>query len=121
MAGNCDFVNKRFLKHFRFMVWRANTINGISAAALFFLCLQWTTFAHAAGASPSGQADWCKRLVPRLPGVSSVACRNSALAPTGATSKNGFPILAREVLPVENSADDPEKDAIRILLLGGIH
>lgn len=60
-------------------------------------------------------ADWCARLVPRLPGVSKAECQRSALVPTGASSLKGFPILLRDI-PTKNG-----KDPLRVLLLGGIH
>jgi murein peptide amidase A len=43
-------------------------------------------------------------------------CQNSALAPTGALSQKGFPILARRI-PAAKNGSRP----VRILLLGGIH
>jgi hypothetical protein len=63
-------------------------------------------------------ADWCRQLVPRLPGVSQTECRSSALTPVGAKSRRGFPILVRDIAPA-NAAGN--KGALRILLLGGIH
>lgn len=64
------------------------------------------------------KADWCKQLVPRLPGVSLADCQSSGLAPTGAVSRKGVPILMRSV-----PADLADKKAVpmRVLLLGGIH
>jgi protein MpaA len=75
-----------------------------------FLCLPVT-------AAPAAEqlAEWCKRLTPRLPGVSMAACQRSALLPTGAKSVKGFPILARDI-PTKTG-----KAPLRILLLGGIH
>jgi hypothetical protein len=82
-------------------------VTGFSLAAL--LC----------GSSFAGNTafpkDWCKRLTPRLPGVSMDACQRSELAPTGASSLKGFPLLMRDV-PAKNA-----KDPLRVLLLGGIH
>lgn len=60
--------------------------------------------------------DWCTPLSARLPKVSRIDCKNSALTPTGALSFNGFPILEKDF-----SSDPTEKQAPRILLLGGIH
>src|SRR5438309_1253710 len=60
--------------------------------------------------------DWCARLASRLPGVSVASCQSSALLPSGAKSVQGFPILAREILPKMNT-----ETPIRVLLLGGIH
>lgn len=70
----------------------------------------------AANPPAAQQADWCKRLSPRLPGISTTACQQSGLQPTGALSRKGFPILMRNI-----PAGKPGKDAVRILLLGGIH
>jgi len=66
----------------------------------------------SAGASVAG-APWCERLAARLPTVTASACRQSAVAPSGAKSNNGFPILERDI------AAGPT--APRVLLLGGIH
>ncbi len=74
--------------------------------------------AFAIGANAVQQADWCKRLVTRLPGVSVADCQRSALLPTGAVSRNGFPILMR-TLPAVKSGKQGEP--LRVLLLGGIH
>jgi protein MpaA len=75
------------------------------------ICLP--AFAAPAGAP---QADWCKRMVPRLPGVSQAECERSQLALTGAKSRKGFPILMRAVPPKAG-----KKEPMRVLLLGGIH
>ena len=69
-------------------------------------------------ADPVVQVNWCKRLSPRLPGISTAACQSSALAPTGALSRQGFPILFRKI-PAKNSKSN--KPPVRIMLLGGIH
>ncbi|MBI1890348.1 MAG: succinylglutamate desuccinylase/aspartoacylase family protein [Burkholderiales bacterium] len=72
------------------------------------------------GASkPASQVDWCARLSPRLPGVSTEACRQAGLAPAGAASQLGFPILKRQIFPAKVSAD--RHGPVRVLLLGGIH
>ncbi len=63
-------------------------------------------------------ADWCKRLTPRLPGVSVATCLRSELAPTGDVSRNGFPILMREIPAVKTRN---QGEPVRVLLLGGIH
>lgn len=60
--------------------------------------------------------DWCTPLVTRLPKVSLNDCKNSKLTPTGANSLNGFPVLYRDL-----HADSRHPQAIRVLLLGGIH
>lgn len=74
--------------------------------------------AAAATSTPAQQAEWCKRLVTRLPGVSAATCQSSALLPTGAQSRQGFPILMRSI-----PAAKPRKqgEPVRVLLLGGIH
>lgn len=63
----------------------------------------------------TAQADWCKRLTARLPGISAATCQNSALKPTGAVSRQGFPILMRQIPAAKGS------NPVRILLLGGMH
>jgi protein MpaA len=73
----------------------------------------------AAAAASIHQAEWCDRLANRLPGISSAKCRSSELAPTGATSFKGFPILARQI-PSENQPGDGYRP-VRVLLMGGIH
>lgn len=75
--------------------------------------------AFGSAVSTAQQADWCKRLTDRLPGVSTVTCQRSALVPTGTVSRKGFPILARHI-PAAKSRRDSDKP-VRILLLGGIH
>lgn len=79
------------------------------AAALLSSCLPL-----AAAARPAPDAPWCERLAVRLPNISAAECRQSALAPSGAKSHKGFPILERNVAPAN-------ADAPRVLLLGGIH
>lgn len=64
------------------------------------------------------QSDWCRRLSTRLPGISFETCQKSALAPTGAASSQGFPILMRQ-MPAARK--DGGNQPVRILLLGGIH
>ena len=68
--------------------------------------------------TPVHRVDWCKRLTPRLPGVSVATCQRSALQLSGAVSRNGFPILMRSI-----PASRPGRHAepVRVLLLGGIH
>jgi murein peptide amidase A len=79
-------------------------------------CLQC---AAALGADDTSQrVGWCKRLAARLPGVSAAACERSGLAPTGAVSLGGFPILAREI---PATAIKPGHEPLRVLLIGGIH
>lgn len=62
--------------------------------------------------------DWCQRLASRLPGVSTASCLSSGLLPTGTKSRNGFPILARDIGPAAGKTAQPP---LRILLIGGIH
>lgn len=71
----------------------------------------------AQAAFAEAMPDWCQRLAKRLPGVSAASCLNSNLRPTGARSRNGFPILARDIGPLDSKAAAP----LRILLIGGIH
>ncbi|MGH8806766.1 MAG: M14 family murein peptide amidase A [Noviherbaspirillum sp.] len=82
------------------------------------LCVPAFAAGAPASASPAQLAESCKRLTVRLPGVSVATCQNSAVAPTGAQSRNGFPILMRAV-PAAKSGKRGEP--VRILLLGGIH
>jgi murein peptide amidase A len=63
-------------------------------------------------------------LIARLPGVSAATCQRSALAPSGAASLKGFPILVRDIpaTAVKTPASAAKKGGpVRILLLGGIH
>ena len=98
-----------------------------------------TLAAHAKAPPPVAPkidaAQWCRQLSNRLPGVSNETCRAAALTPTGARSRNGFPILMRRFAaapaaqgtqaarPREagNNAVSAAPAPIRILLLGGIH
>lgn len=72
-------------------------------------------------ASQSAQAkempDWCQRVSGRLHSLSVANCLSSGLLPTGAKSRNGFPILARDIGATGKNAGPPP----RILLIGGIH
>lgn len=82
---------------------------------VFLFALGLADACAAAPAAPSkGNTNWCARLVHRLPGVSRQECQQSALGPSGARSRQGFPILVRD-------AGSQNKNALRILLLGGIH
>ncbi|HVK54797.1 MAG TPA: M14 family zinc carboxypeptidase [Burkholderiales bacterium] len=65
--------------------------------------------------------DWCKELLPRLPGVSKPICKSSLLTPSGVVSRKGFPILVREIVPAAVEGGESDKEPIRILLLGGVH
>lgn len=85
------------------------------AGLLSAFCLALAASA-AHGAVPA--PDWCLRLTPRLPGISKADCQKSGLIATGVKSRQGFPILARDIAPAgrERSESSP-----RILLIGGIH
>lgn len=74
--------------------------------------------ARPAAAKPD-PSHWCQRLSYRLPGLTNEACRKAALVPSGARSRNGFPILMRRYAPQKGR--DGARPQIRILLLGGIH
>lgn len=66
--------------------------------------------------------QFCEQFSERLPGSALAACRNSALVPSGARSRNGFPILIRRYPPPRpHDATHPAQAPVRILLLGGIH
>lgn len=79
---------------------------------LFAVC---GTLAQAANVP----ADWCGRLQPRLPSVTTDSCKSSGLLPSGTNSTQGFPILVGRVNAEKTS---PAHDApVRVLLLGGIH
>ncbi len=75
--------------------------------------------ALAKPAGPDDQAEWCKRLIPRLPGISVANCQSSTLVPSGTVSRQGFPILMRKIPAARNGKN--AKPPVRILLLGGIH
>jgi murein peptide amidase A len=82
-------------------------------------CLTSPSFAKAGSSNaPVTPADWCKRVTPRLPGVSIAECQSSNLAPSGAQSRQGLPILMRRISAAPNGKGG---SPIRILLLGGIH
>ena len=68
--------------------------------------------------SPVHPADWCKRLVVRMPGVSNAMCLQSELLPTGVNSLQGFPLLARQI-PAKKTKRN--QTPLRVLLMGGIH
>lgn len=60
-------------------------------------------------------ADWCKRVTPRLPGISLNDCKNTALVPSNAQSRRGIPLMVKEQAVAKG------KPEIRVLLIGGIH
>lgn len=74
--------------------------------------------AVAVTSTPAQHTELCKRLTTRLPGVSVASCQRSGLTPTGASSRNGFPILMRSI-PAAKSGK--QREPVRVLLLGGIH
>jgi murein peptide amidase A len=92
---------------------RFNQLTGWLALAC---CLALPGAAVSAPAA-AGLADWCQRLSPRLPGISAAACQKSVLTPSGAVSRNGFPILSRDIAASPQGGKAP----LRVLLLGGIH
>ena len=97
------------------------TIVATLRAALLGIFLIVPLHALSADAQPSKMrkaqlTDWCTPLSARLPKVSKNDCQNSALAPSGAVSFNGFPILEKNI-----PADSKHQQTPRILLLGGIH
>jgi murein peptide amidase A len=97
-----------------------------AVTTLFLAWLPAAALAAPAGPSKSSvpttssssaqSTDWCKRLTPRLPGVSLAQCQQSQLQMTGSVSRNGFPILMRSIPAARN-----RKEPVRVLLLGGIH
>lgn len=97
--------------------WRGAPVNGaLVKGALFCALLPGGWYAV-----PAHAENWCRQLVPRLPGISQAECRSSALTPAGAKSRRGFPILARDIAPANQANSTNNKGAVRILLLGGIH
>lgn len=95
--------------------------NAAAVLAGFLACLPGLSVSKPP-APPAVTGDWCKRLVPRLPGVSLDECRRSQLKLSGAVSRRGFPILVRS-LPAAGAArhDKTARESTRVLLLGGIH
>lgn len=76
------------------------------------------TTASATASAPVHPAEWCKRLVVRMPGVSNAMCLQSELLPTGVNSLQGFPLLARQI-PAKKTKRN--QTPLRVLLMGGIH
>lgn len=95
----------------------AQFVKGIAVVSGVVFLLAPPAFGGATGVAQ--QADWCKRLTPRLPGISTATCQRSALLPTGVTSLQGFPILARQ-LPAARKTND-QQAPVRVLLMGGMH
>ena len=99
------------------MRWRLGRVQrgiALSLALLASGIAEQPAFAEA-------MPDWCQRLSRRLPGVSSASCLSSNLLPTGVKSRNGFPILARDIGPVNSKTASKTAPPPRILLIGGIH
>jgi hypothetical protein len=95
-------------------------VRQVAAVGLLYLGLVPSVFAAPkTTASVQHPVDWCKRFSQRLPGVSVTTCKGSALQPSGAASRKGFPILMRQV-PAAKSGK-ANTNAVRVLLLGGIH
>ncbi len=90
-------------------------------AGLSFFVANHADASPAMNAKPAAKppVDWCKRLSPRLPTVSTSNCTSSALQPSGALSSQGFPILMRQIPAMKNGKTNSK--AVRVLLLGGIH
>lgn len=108
-------------------VARASAAKGAPAKAASVPAPAAKGAAIAAGAAAAGvaalpaspnntDAQLCARLTARLPGVSAAECQSSGLQPTGARSRNGLPILMREIQPAAGT-----RAPLRVLLLGGIH
>lgn len=76
----------------------------------------------AAGTTPDA---WCTKLASRIPALTAQACQDSGLQPTGAQSRNGFPLLARDFAAGAQAAHvsrvSNKNAPVRVLLLGGIH
>jgi len=90
----------------------------VAAAVLSAVCAIPAARAGAATSAPAvQQLEWCKRLSARLSSLSIKACQGSALAPSGAASQNGFPILVRRIPAAKGAPAQP----VRVMLLGGIH
>ena len=96
------------------------------SASLFSLAAVPASFAITAKAAdpleaaspPANPAllDWCKRVTPRLPKVSSADCRAAKLYASGVNSVDGLALMLRDF-----PADTKRKNPVRILLIGGIH
>jgi protein MpaA len=96
---------------------------------VLFLALSFPAYAIAAKPATSTAVfktvnQWCNPLVSRLPKVSLAQCQHSDLQASGAVSQQGFPLLIRDI-PARDDAGDAgggsRKQAIKILLIGGIH
>lgn len=65
-------------------------------------------------------AEWCQQITPRLPKVSDSTCRAAKLNASGARSVNGLELMMRD-FPAQPLYAVRRKQAIRVLLVGGIH
>jgi hypothetical protein len=88
-------------------------------ALAFGIALPASANATSPASTPIHPADWCKRLVVRLPGVSNAMCQQSDLLPTGVNSLQGFPLLARQIPAAKKGKRS--QPPLRVLLMGGIH
>lgn len=73
-------------------------------------------FASPVQAQSRVVSEWCKQITPRLPKISLNDCRHSKVLPSGGKSYKGLPLMTRDF-----QHDPRQKNAIRVLLLGGIH
>ena len=102
---------------------------GPNALLAFGLCFAaFASNASGAANTPTAvkapllpQAEWCQRLVKPMPGVTLATCQNSGLVPTGVLSRNGFPILARDISAAAGKNPNKKTQPVRVLLIGGIH
>ena len=63
-------------------------------------------------------AEWCERLIPRMPTVTQTMCEQGGFVSTGRHSLQGFPLLAKDVKATGKSK---KQRPLRVLLMGGIH
>ena len=103
---------------------------------LALVLLSWSVGAEtirppAAPARRAAPVAGCPVLVRRLPGVSLAQCQHSALVASGALSKQGFPLLIRDIPAAGAPAAGASaarvtsvgsvRPPVKILLIGGIH
>lgn len=113
--GRSDYS---FMRYTCFVVSLIFAAHAVCASAAPSNSSKSTSERAAEAGLSMGQEQWCKRISTRLSSVSMAMCESSGLVQTGSFSHNGFPILVREIPPVEYiSGSRPA----RILLLGGIH
>ncbi len=65
--------------------------------------------------------SWCDPVTRVLPKIKLKPCMRAGLAPTGARSVKGLPIMAREVLSQHEGVASVNEPAARVLVIGGIH